>query len=315
MTKKMAKIPLVIFNKQLGDVLLLEPALAKLAAYTKGPVALSTRKAFAPLLSLMENVIPADEGFPATASSIICFDPKFKAWLHSFWTRAPIKSLIVTRPKHLRWWHKLVFREACKAINEDAFYRAQYFFEVMPGSAPMPFRPPRLLAPPVEWQLAGLPESYVVLHPTSAWKEKSWPVEYWAKALRELHEKGVGPFIVTGGNSAWETEYAQTLESLASLPLINLCGKTDLKGYLSLISKASMVLCIDGSATHLASAFERPSVTLFGPTHPLHWHYPSPHSTLVDAHHFASERKPTISCIPVDIVIEASINCWRNGKS
>ena len=51
----MNKLPLVIFRKQLGDVLLLEPALAKLAASTGGSVMLATRPGFEPLLELMEQ--------------------------------------------------------------------------------------------------------------------------------------------------------------------------------------------------------------------------------------------------------------------
>jgi len=45
--------PLVIYHKQLGDVLMFEPALAKLAAFTGGTVRFSTRASFAPMISLM----------------------------------------------------------------------------------------------------------------------------------------------------------------------------------------------------------------------------------------------------------------------
>ena len=75
----MSNTPLVIFRKQLGDVLLLEPALAKLAAGTGGRVAFLTRPSFSPLLSLMEQVQPCGAGLSRTAGSVISFDPGVKA--------------------------------------------------------------------------------------------------------------------------------------------------------------------------------------------------------------------------------------------
>lgn len=44
-----------------------------------------------------------------------------------------------------------------------------------------------------------------------------------------------------------------------------------------------MVLCIDGAASHLAQAFGVPTVTIFGPTHPGKWHWPTPRHRVLSA--------------------------------
>jgi ADP-heptose:LPS heptosyltransferase len=307
--------PLVIFRKQLGDVLLLEPALSKLAASAGAPVMLATRPGFGPLLSLMEDVLPAPHSPLRRAGIVISFDPTPKACLWALTTLSAEKKIIVTHPKHLRPWHNWIFRDGCMAIDESKLYRAEYFFNVMPCQSSFPFRPPRLRQPPSAWLPADLPESYILLHATSAWQRKSWPLAYWAQVLAHLHAQGIGPFVVTGGNAPWESEYVAALEQAAGIPLINLCGKTPLTSYLAVVNKASLVLCIDGSATHLATAFQRPSVTLFGPTHPLHWHYPSPIATLIDAREYAEEVKPAVANIPVKPVLQAAIIAWNKIKA
>ncbi|MEI8343217.1 MAG: glycosyltransferase family 9 protein [Verrucomicrobiota bacterium] len=307
----MSRNPLVIIRKQLGDVLLLEPALAKLAAGTGGRVTLLTRPAFSPMISLMENVQPAKGAMPGDFSSVVSFDPGFKSWFRTLLIRAPRKQLIVTRPKYLRWWQRLAYRDGCAVRSAERCYRARYFFDTIPGDSTMAFRPPRLNLPPDQWLPGGLPENYVLLHPTSAWKGKSWPVESWVNVLNDLHANGVGPFVVTGGRDSWEEKYVAALEQKTKAPVINLCGKTSLAAYLAVVSRARMVLCVDGSATHLAAAFNRPSVTLFGPTHPIHWHYPSPRSILIDARQYSPERKPPVGLIPVDAVANAAFSLWK----
>ena len=309
----MNKAPLVIFRKQLGDVLLLEPALAKLAAYSGGPVMLASRPAFNPLLQLMENVVPAPRTPLRRAAMVISFDPTPKACLWALTTLGALttpalgKRLIVTRPKYLRPWHHYIFPAGCTTLDESHNYRAEYFFNAMPCPATTSFRPPRLQMPPANWLTVNLPEKFILLHPTSAWQRKSWPVNSWAQTLAKLHALGVGPFVVTGGNAPWEAEYVAALEQASGIPLINLCGKTSLTAYLAVVSKASLVLCVDGSATHLAAAFQRPAVTLFGPTLPLHWHFPSPIATLLDARNYSNELKPAVANIPVEPVLEAVV--------
>lgn len=311
----MNKLPLVIFRKQLGDVLLLEPALAKLAASTGGSVMLATRPGFEPLLELMEQVVPVPRTLMRSASRVISFDSTSKAGLWALTTSAEDKLLIVTRPKHLRTWHPWIYRSGCTAEDETKFYRAEYFYNVMPCQATIPFRPPRLRQPLAAWLPFDLPDSYILLHPTSAWQRKSWPYQSWAQVLAGLHAQGIGPFVVTGGKAQWESDYVAALEQASGAPLINLCGKTSMQGYLAAVSRARLVLCIDGSATHLAAAFQRPSVTLFGPTHPLHWHFPSHIATLVDARTYADEAKPPVSSIPVEPVLEAAMQSWRDAAA
>lgn len=301
---------LVIFHKQLGDVLLLEPGLMKLAKFSGTKVLLATRPAFAPMLSLIDHVLPLPDSTFRCASSVISFDPRSRACLQALTTRSPQKRLIVTAEKHLRGWHPLFFPTERRVADESSYYRAEYFFNLLPGPAEVEFRRPRLNRPPDTWLPENLPNTYVLIHTTSAWRNKSWPAASWAAVLDDLHAHGIGPFVATGGNEEWESSYVEEIRCATKAPLMNLSGKTALSGYLATVAKASMVLCIDGSAAHLAAAFRRPSITLFGPTHPVHWHYPADDSAMIDARAFSKEKRPSVAAIPVNEVVEAAVKLW-----
>jgi ADP-heptose:LPS heptosyltransferase len=299
--------PLVIYHKQLGDVLLMEPALAKLASAMGSDVMLVTRPKFSPMVALMDRVVPCNRMPIRRATQVISFDSTTRASLMALTTLASNKKLILPQPTHFKKWHKLIFSNNCTFRDDTAEYRAQYFYNVMPCSSTLAFRPPRLQKPPMEWLPNVLPAKYIIIHATSAWQRKSWPSESWAQVIRHLHALGVAPIVLTGGTAPWEKEYIIAIKKAAGIPLVDLSGRTSLKNYLAVIAGAEMVLCVDGSASHLAAAFNCPSVTLFGPTHPLHWHFSSPISELVDAREYSQERRPNVDLIPVERVI-CSIN-------
>ena len=52
---------------------------------------------------------------------------------------------------------------------------------------------------------------------------------------------------------------------------VNLAGKTDLLALAAVVERAALVVSCDTAMVHLAAAFRRPQVALFGPTNPFHW--------------------------------------------
>jgi ADP-heptose:LPS heptosyltransferase/glycosyltransferase involved in cell wall biosynthesis len=303
--------PVVIFHKQLGDVVLMEPALAKAAAASGTNVTLNTRAAFAPLVQLMPNVEPAGTLPLEAASMVISFSPRTRAAIKAALTPADKKLAIFNNPSQTRWWHRLIYHDGCSVLGNTSLYRGKYFFDAMPCEERIQYRPPSLTPPPSHWLPQGLPGDYVLVHATSAWKRKSWCAENWAAALDVLHDSGVGPFVCSSGPDEWEKAFIRSIQAATRASLINLAGKTSLQNYLAIIANSRLVLCIDGSATHIAAAFRRPCVTLFGPTNPLHWHYHSEHSTLIDARRFVDHQNPPTDAIPVEPVAAAAQTLWK----
>jgi ADP-heptose:LPS heptosyltransferase len=307
----MQPLPLVIYHKQLGDLLLLEPALAKLSAASNQPVRLSTRRGFLPIVSLMENVIGESGIRISRASEVISFSGNFHAAAKTFTTFAPSKKLRVKNPSHLKPWQAIVYPQGAECATAESLYRAKYYFEVMPCVGTIPFRPPKLQSPPDSWRHPELPPNYILLHPTSAWPSKSWPAHNWAKVLDALEKRGIGPFVITGGNAPWEQEFANTICHNTVSTTLNLSGQTSLEQYLHAVSHARMVLCIDGSSSHLAPAFSRPSITLFGETSHIVWHFETAHSHAIFPPRKTIVTINPISGITVAEVIQRALGCFE----
>ena len=122
----------------------------------------------------------------------------------------------------------------------------------------------RLVAPPRE-QLAepfrrvvSNLRDYYVLVPGSAWATKRWHWQYYRKTADILLSEGKN--VVLAG-SREEVELADRI--CANNSIINLVGKTSLGELLFLIKNATIVLCNDSMALHIASSFKVQTVAVF----------------------------------------------------
>ena len=127
----------------------------------------------------------------------------------------------------------------------------------------------RLFAPAVDEigeeiaaQLREL-ESYVVLAPGSAWATKRWPWSHYRRLTEYLLSRNMAVVLV---GAAAERDTADKVAR--GLPLINLAGKTSIGEAMYTIQSASLVVCNDSMALHLASAFQVPNVAIFCATSP-----------------------------------------------
>ncbi len=286
---------LVLFRKQLGDLLILQPAIALLGERHGLPVSVFCREGMADLLSLMPGQVCQAPKWPGRYRAVYSFDPKPGATFYAGLARSPDKHLLLTRRSHQRAWHRLAYDQFAYC-EERVLYRAEIFFRLA-GGQPENFLPPRLNPPPPEWALAGLPKNYVLIHPTAAWRQKSWDPEHWAAAVEPWREQR--EWVITSGSAEWEVELASRLAARLGSRAHNLAGKTSLRQYISLLHGADAALCVDGSASHIAAAFGVPSLTLFGPSNAVQWHYAGPRRLRLLAADHAPGSQPILDELPV----------------
>ncbi len=140
---------------------------------------------------------------------------------------------------------------------------------------------------------AGLPpgQPFVVVHPGTARPEKYWLPERWAEVIRACQGELGLPVVLTGGkNDPFEDEHLARVHaalgdtsrshpascilhpaSAAPAALPDFSGRLDLLTLAAVLARAALVLGVDSGPMHLAAAFRRPQVVLFGPTNPFHW--------------------------------------------
>jgi ADP-heptose:LPS heptosyltransferase len=113
----------------------------------------------------------------------------------------------------------------------------------------------------------------VVIHVGAASNARRWPAGRFAQVATWCRTHGL-PVAVTGG--AGEVAAAREVVRRAGLPDgSSWAGRTDLPLLAALVASAGLVLAGDTGVSHLATAYRRPSVTMFGPVHPREWGPPA----------------------------------------
>jgi len=119
--------------------------------------------------------------------------------------------------------------------------------------------------------------AHVVVHPGAASGSRRWPVERFAAVVEHLVRSG-HRVVVTGSASEAAATAAATgrhrVEGLGagSGPgAVDAAGRLSLPGLADVVARADLVVSGDTGIAHLATAYARPSVVLFGPTPPRLW--------------------------------------------
>jgi len=285
----------VFLPNWIGDVVMATPALRALREHHPGAHLLGILKPYvaevlegAPWLSkqiFLDSRGPIRQRWPAVAARLrrehvdltVLFPNSFRsalvAWLgrcrrrigYARYARGWLLTdgLEPIRGAHGRLLPSPIIDAYNRLIEEAGCQRPSHRMEL--------FTTPRdeAAADAVWWQtgLAKLPE-IVCLNPGAAFgSAKCWPVEHFAQLARELIDhRGCGVLVLCGPNEralAAQIALAARRGMVASLadfpPSIGLTK--------ACIRRANLLITTDSGPRHFAAAFDRPVVTLFGPTH------------------------------------------------
>lgn len=98
---------------------------------------------------------------------------------------------------------------------------------------------------------------------------KRWPARHFAALAALLSTEWPQAAIVLLG-SAKERPMATEIVALSGRALRNLCGETSLDDAMAILSQATGVVSNDSGLMHVAAAFDRPLVAVFGSSDPRH---------------------------------------------
>jgi heptosyltransferase-1 len=108
----------------------------------------------------------------------------------------------------------------------------------------------------------GLQDGYFVALPFTTSPQKHWREKRWANLMDRIKEHFGLPSVILGGPDD-EPALDRILGHARSQP-ISLVGKTSLTQASAMVERASLVVGVDTGLTHMAIAFDRPTVTIFG---------------------------------------------------
>jgi ADP-heptose:LPS heptosyltransferase len=235
---------------------------------------------------------------------LLCYDAGDRSALASLRCRARTKALLTFSAFYERFSQRWIFHQT-HFHEQGQKYRARYFWDITPGEN-ADFAPPRLRLPPADWSHLSLPkEPFILLHPTSAWRRKCWSAVRWREVLAHLRNKTHLPIVLTGGVNEWERGLCNEIAGERS-DAINLGGRMNLAQIISALAGATFVMTVDGFISHLALAFRKPCVTLFGPTNANHWHLATEWSEAIYEGNNPAAKSKSLEGVPTNRVIEST---------
>lgn len=136
----------------------------------------------------------------------------------------------------------------------------------------------------------SLDQAFVVVHPTSRWLFKCWRDEAVAEVVDRLEEGGLR-VVLTSGPDPKETEKLAVIETLCRTRPVVLSGCLTLKQLAALMRRSSLFFGVDTAPMHMAAAFGKPVVALFGPSDSRVWGPLTPLRRILD-------RRRDFACLP-----------------
>lgn len=121
---------------------------------------------------------------------------------------------------------------------------------------------------------------YILFHPSSRWLFKCWKESYAATLIDQLILAG-NKVLITSGPAEAEMSMVERILNQCSQKPVSVAGQTSLKQLGALIDYSSIFVGVDSVPMHIAAAFQKPTVALFGPSGDKEWGpWQTPHRTL-----------------------------------
>jgi ADP-heptose:LPS heptosyltransferase len=261
---KARPVAVVLRPLGLGDLLTGVPAIRAIRAAVPGhSLVLATTEALRPLAELIDavdEVLPARELEPLDWSGA---PPELAVDLHG---KGPASHEIVAalHPERLLCFGSPGYPGPTWYADEHEV--ARWCRLVEEGLGVTADRDALDLAlPPVEPPVRDV----AVVHPGAAYPGRRWPPDRFAAVARHLADTG-SDVRITGGPA--EVELARSVAEAAGLrDDAVLAGRTTSLELAAVVAAARVVVCGDTGVAHLATAYRRPSVVLFGPVSPALW--------------------------------------------
>jgi lipopolysaccharide heptosyltransferase I len=106
----------------------------------------------------------------------------------------------------------------------------------------------------------------IVLVPGTIWETKHWTIEGFAGVAREFLREGFA--VALAGTKRDEQRCRQI--AAAAPGTCDLSGKTTPAELAALIRRAEVAVTNDSGSMHVAASLDKPMVSVFGPTNPVH---------------------------------------------
>ena len=125
---------------------------------------------------------------------------------------------------------------------------------------------------------AKQPQRFILIHAAAAHPDKLYPLANWGDLIDLLLQRSEITIVFSGDKQdlaiykslkqiVQQKGHGQALDAR----IIDLSGQLSLRESLALYSLLDLGICTDSGPSHMLSAMQTPTLTLFGPTDPVRW--------------------------------------------
>lgn len=282
----MKAVSLLVAPAWVGDAVMSEPLIRKIAAHDQAPVDVLAPPWVAPLYERMPNVgkvIPAPFAhgrFDLKARWRVGHSLRAQGYINAYILPNSLKSALptffasITNRIGFTGESRYGLVNHRKKLDKQLLPRmVDRFLALGPATGnAVDADLPKLSATPgaFEQLTASLglmvPNRLAILCPGAEYgPAKRWPVEHFAALARQLDQANYTVWTV---GSVKDQEDGARIEALSNGIAINLCGRTQLAEAIDLMSTADIVVSNDSGLMHVAAALRRPLIALFGSSSP-----------------------------------------------
>ena len=169
-----------------------------------------------------------------------------------------------------------------------------------------------------------LEAGFVVACPFTTRSYKHWVEERWSSLFRAIRERtGLGVVLLGGpADRAAADRILASPPGSAAAPLVDLVGRTTLGEAAAVVSRCSALVGVDTGLSHMAHAFGRPAVLIFGSNTP-YLDAPGPTATILHSGRACSPCRGRLTCggridcmtdISVERALAAVMDCLEAGR-
>lgn len=113
-------------------------------------------------------------------------------------------------------------------------------------------------------------KEFFIVSPGSVWATKKYPAKHFAKLIEEILSLNKSLFCILAGGKQDYIDVQNVLSNIGNKLLLDRVIETasylPLQEFTNLVAKASFVIANDSSPVHIASGFNIPIVSIYGPT-------------------------------------------------
>jgi heptosyltransferase II len=162
-------------------------------------------------------------------------------------------SFLHTKTIHRPILGKHEIEKLASLIDEEIGYPPEFHFK-------------KDLTQKIENEIHQIDKPFIALAPSSVWETKKMPEEKFIELIEMiLNETKFKPILI---GSKSDVHLSESIIKKFSSQVINFTGKTNLIELAYLISKSTALISNDSSPIHIASAYNVPTVQIYGATIP-----------------------------------------------